>query len=266
MEKTVAVIQARMGSTRLPGKVLRDLCGKPVLAHVIQRVRQMQTVDDIVIATTTRDQDDVLADLCGDLSVNCFRGSEADVLARYYHAARENHADHVVRITSDCPLYDPVVGDLVIDFYHDHGYDIVSNAGALDSKRTYPPGLDTEVFSFRALEEAFQLATETYQREHVTPYIYEQQANRVYHFNYPEDFSHFRWTLDTPEDYRLIQEVYDKLYRGEHDFYMMDIVALMKQAPHLPQLNASVRQKKYNAVEPVSERPISAHLGVGLKF
>lgn len=248
MARTVAIIQARMGSTRLPGKVMRPLCGKPVLAHVIRRVRQMQTVDDIVIATTSLDQDDVITGLCRDLSIRCFRGSEADVLSRYYHAAKENRADHVVRITSDCPLYDPVIGDLVIGFYHDHEYDIVSNAGALDSRRTYPPGMDTEVFSFRVLEEAFQQATESYQREHVTPYIYEQAANRVYHFNCPEDYSHFRWTLDTPEDYRLIQEVYEALYHGKHDFYMMDIVALMKRAVHLPHLNASVCQKKYNAV------------------
>lgn len=245
MAKTVAIIQARMGSTRLPGKVLKDLCGKPVLVHVIERVRQMQTVDDIVIATTTLAQDDIIAGLCDTLSVHCFRGSEADVLSRYYLAAREHRADHVVRITSDCPLYDPVIGDLVVGFYHEHEYDIVSNAGALDSKRTCPPGLDTEVFSFRVLEEAFQLAAETYQREHVTPFMYEQAANRVYHFNCPEDYSHFRWTLDTGADLCLIESIYGELFRGRHDFYMADIVALMSRQPDLGKINSHISQKGY---------------------
>jgi spore coat polysaccharide biosynthesis protein SpsF len=248
MEKTVAIIQARMGSTRLPGKVLKNLCGRPVLEHVINRVRQMKQIHDIVIATTCRTQDDIIAELSGRLSVIHFRGSEDDVLSRYYFAAKEIKADHIVRITSDCPLFDPIVGDAVVRFYQEYGYDIVSNAGALDSKRTFPPGLDTEVFSFPVLENAFRNAKEKYQREHVTPYIYEHPDHRVFHFNAADDYSHFRWTLDTEEDFQLIQAIYQELYHGGHDFFMNDIVELMNRKPDLVFLNATVFQKKYRDV------------------
>lgn len=245
MEKTVAIIQARMGSTRLPGKVMKNLCGKPVLEHVIGRASRMEEVDEIVIATTILSQDRVIAELAKKLSVGCYRGSENDVLSRYYFTAREYGADHIVRITSDCPVFDPIVGDEVVRFYHEHDYDIVSNAGALDSGRTFPPGLDTEVFSFPVLEKAFKNATEPYQREHVTPYIYEQMVNKVFHFNCSKDYSHFRWTLDTDQDLQLIQSIYGSLFRGGHDFFMSDIVALMEQQPHLRLINADTYQKKY---------------------
>ena len=120
MGKTVAIIQARMGSTRLPGKVMKDLCGKPVLEHVIRRVSRMKEIDEIVIATTCMPQDIVIEELSERLSVKCFRGSENDVLSRYYFAAMDNIADHIVRITSDCPLFDPAVGDSVVRFYQEH--------------------------------------------------------------------------------------------------------------------------------------------------
>lgn len=246
MEKTVAIIQARMGSTRLPGKVMKDLCGKPVLEHVIRRVSRMKEIDEIVIATTCMPQDIVIEELSEKLSVKCFRGSENDVLSRYYFAAMDNIADHIVRITSDCPLFDPAVGDSVVRFYQEHDCDIVSNAGALDSGRTFPPGLDTEVFSFPVLAEAFRNAREKYQREHVTPYIYEYPGNRVFHFNNEYDYSHFRWTLDTEEDFNLIQRVYQELFHGAHDFSMAHIVELMSRKPYLTFLNADIQQKKYN--------------------
>ncbi len=248
MEKTVAIIQARMGSTRLPGKILKNLCGRSVLEHVIDRVGQMKEIDEIVIATTSLLQDDIIAELSQKLSVKYFRGSEKDVLSRYYFTAMENRADHIVRITSDCPLFDPIVGDAVVRFYQEHGYDIVSNAGALDSKRTFPPGLDTEVFSIAVLATAFRNAKEKYQREHVTPYIYEHPDHRVFHFNCMDDYSHFRWTLDTEEDFQLIQAIYQELFHGGHDFYMNDIIELMNRKPYLAFLNATVSQKKYRDV------------------
>jgi spore coat polysaccharide biosynthesis protein SpsF len=248
MEKTVAIIQARMGSTRLPGKILKNLCGRSVLEHVINRVGQMKEIDEIVIATTDLPQDHIIAELSERLTVNCFRGSEDDVLSRYYFAAKERRADHVVRITSDCPLFDPIVGDFVVRFYQEHGYDIVSNAGALDSKRTFPPGLDTEVFSFPVLETAYRNAKEKYQREHVTPYIYEHPDHQVFHFNCVDDYSHFRWTLDTEEDFQLIQAIYQELFHGEHDFYINDIIELMNRKPYLAFLNANIFQKKYRDV------------------
>ncbi|RJP78196.1 MAG: acylneuraminate cytidylyltransferase [Desulfobacteraceae bacterium] len=246
MGKTVAIIQARMGSTRLPGKVMKDLCGKPVLEHVIRRVSRMKEIDEIVIATTCLPQDIVIEELSERLSVKCFRGSENDVLSRYYFAAMDNIADHIVRITSDCPLFDPAVGDSVVRFYKEHDYDIVSNAGALDSRRTFPPGLDTEVFSFPVLAEAFHNAVENYQREHVTPYMYEDPDNLVFHFHGDHDYSHFRWTLDTEEDFELIRRVYEELFHGEHDFFMPHIVDLMIRKPTLACLNAGIQQKKYS--------------------
>lgn len=170
--KTAAIIQARMGSTRLPGKILKDLMGKTVLQHVIERVQQAKNIDEIIIATTTLAQDDVVADEALKCGANYFRGSENDVLARYYGAAKENNVDIVVRITSDCPLIDPFVTDEIIRYFkQDNMYDIVTNAGSDLSKRTFPRGLDTEVFSFQSLERAYQQADKDYQHEHVTPYI-----------------------------------------------------------------------------------------------
>ena len=177
--KIGAIIQARMGSTRLPGKVMMTLKNKTVLEHVIERVRQSNWIDEIIIATTTDKKDNDIEKEALKCGVKVFRGSEDDVLSRYYYAAKEYGLDIIVRITSDCPLIDSKVLDEVIQFYVDKNYDVVSNAGADLSKRTYPRGLDTEVFSFKVLENAFTNAKEPYQREHVTPYIYEK-SDKIY--------------------------------------------------------------------------------------
>ena len=243
--KIGAIVQARMGSTRLSGKVMKDLEGKTVLEHVIDRVRQSKLIDAIIIATTTHNRDDVIEAEALRFGVKAFRGSEDDVLSRYYYAAKENNLDVVVRITSDCPLIDPKVLDEVIRCYVNNDYDIVSNAGSDLSKRTYPRGLDTEVFSFKILESAFTNAEETYQREHVTPYIYENSSS-VYHYKNDIDYSKHRWTLDTDEDFNLISEIYNHLYHGEHDFYLRDIVKLFEVKPELFNINAHIEQKKLN--------------------
>lgn len=190
--KTTAIIQARMGSTRLPGKILKDLLGKTVLQHVIERVQQARTIDEIIIATTTLEQDNAVVREAMQCGVRYFRGSEADVLSRYYLAAKENEAENVVRITSDCPLIDPQVIDIIVNFYKKtKQYDIVTNASSDLSQRTYPRGLDTEVFSFTVLEKAFKQADKPYQREHVTPFIYEN-ADRVYFYKNSKDYSMYR--------------------------------------------------------------------------
>lgn len=245
MEKTVAIIQARMGSTRLPGKVLKNLCGKPVLEHVIDRVRQSKKIDDIVVATTDLPQDDIIMELSQKCGVKYFRGDEDDVLSRYYYAAKENRAAHIVRITSDCPLYDPNVGDDVIAFFREHDYDIVSNAGALDTRRTFPPGFDTEVFSWDCLKDAFDNARNRYQREHVTPYMYESSSNHWCNYHLDHDCSGYRLTLDTPEDFTLIQALYNHFYKGAHDFYLSEIVGFLSTEPQLLKLNEAVYQKGY---------------------
>jgi spore coat polysaccharide biosynthesis protein SpsF len=245
MKKVVCIIQARMGSTRLPGKVMKYLFGKTVLSHVIERVKQSKRIDEIIIATSTLEHDEIIAKKAEKCGVKYFRGNEDDVLSRYYYAAKENNADIVVRITSDCPLIDPIIIDNLIKYYKENNYDIVTNAGIDLAKRTFPRGLDTEVFSFKVLEEAFNNAKESYQREHVTPYIYEN-SNKIYYYKNNIDYSSYRWTLDTEEDYKLIQEIYGHLYKGEHDFYMEDILKLFEEKPELKKINEHIEQKKIN--------------------
>lgn len=220
-----------------------DLCGKPVIDHVIERLKQCAEVGVVVIATTEDRRDDALAERAVANGVACFRGSEADVLSRYYLAARELGLEVVVRVTADCPLIDPGVTGEVVRFFLAHDYAMVTNGGDRPGERTYPRGLDTEVFSFAALGEAFERATRSEQREHVTPYIYENGS--VYHYRNDVDYSRYRWTLDTADDYALLRAIYERLYRGKHDFYFMDVVRLMEREPGLAALNAHVEQKTY---------------------
>ena len=243
MMTNAAIIQARMGSTRLPAKVMKEIKGKTVLSHVIERVRQSKMLDDIIIATTTLDRDDLIENEAIKCGAKVFRGSEDDVLSRYYYAAKENNIDVVARITSDCPLIDPHVVDEITNFYWAGNYDLVTNAGSDLSQRTYPRGLDTEIFSFAALEEAFINGREKYQREHVTPYIYEN-SNKIYYYKNAIDYSRYRWTLDTEEDFELINKIYEKLYKGCHDFYLNDIIELFNREPDLFEINAHIEQKK----------------------
>lgn len=243
--RIVAIIQARMGSTRLPGKVMMKIQGKTVLDHVISRVKQSNGIDDIVIATTTKPDDDIIAEEADRLNVKCFRGSEDDVLSRYYYSAKENKADAVIRITSDCPLIDPkVIDKMVVKFkllYIGNNVDYLSNT----LKRTYPRGLDAEIIPFNKLEEAFNDADKTYQREHVTPYFYENPGKfiLVNYFN-DADYSNYRWTLDTPEDFELITIIYEELYNGQHDFYLKDIIGLFKYKPQLIKINEFIKQRE----------------------
>jgi len=245
MGKTAAIIQTRMGSTRLPGKVMMELCGKTVLEHVITRVKKAAQINEIIIATTTQKKDDIIAAEATRLGVKYFRGSEDDVLSRYYYAAEQNNVDIVVRITSDCPLIDPNIIDELTLFYKKNHYDIVTNAGIDPNQRTYPRGLDTEVFSFNVLENTFNNAKENYQREHVTPYIYEH-SKKVYYYKNDTDYSYHRWTLDTKEDFQLIEAIYRYLYKGKHDFNFNDIIKLFKNMPELFNINAHIEQKKIN--------------------
>jgi len=241
--KIGAIIQARMGSTRLPEKVMKNLQGKTVLEHVIERVKQSKLIDEIIIATTTHERDTAIESEALRCGVKAFRGSEDDVLSRYYYAAKENNLDVVVRITSDCPLIDPRIIDDIVQFYKNNNYDIVTNAGNDVENRTYPRGLDVEILSFDILENAYINASEKYQREHVTPYIYEVVQNKFYYKN-QSDYSKYRWTLDTDEDFQLIKEIYKVLYKGVHDFYMDDIISLINEQPSLQLINAHIEQKK----------------------
>lgn len=242
--KVGVIVQARYASTRLPGKVLLPLKGHSVLYHDIQRIRQAKRIDEIIVATSTNERDGAIVNEAKSIGVKCFRGSELDVLSRYYLAAKENGLDIIVRITSDCPLIDPHVVDKVIDEFFDNNCDISTNASPDLANRTYPRGFDTEVFSFEKLSEANREASKDYQREHVTPYIYENSI-RVNYVKNDIDYSRYRLTLDTSEDYNLICKVYDCLYKGIHDFYLQEIVELLTSKPELIRINQHIEQKCY---------------------
>jgi spore coat polysaccharide biosynthesis protein SpsF len=237
--KVVAIVQARMGSTRLPGKVLMDLGGETALARVLNRLRRSQLIQEVVVATTTSAPDVAIAQECIRLGAPFFRGSEGDVLDRYYRAALECQAEAVVRITADCPLIDPeLVDDTVRPFLEQHA-DFASNV----TPRRYPRGLDTEILSAIALERAWHEARSSYEREHVTPYIYEHaQQFKVISVRGHDDYSHYRWTLDTPEDLQLLRAIYSR-FGNQDDAGWRDVVALMEREPQLAALNSQVLQK-----------------------
>lgn len=239
--KTVIIIQARMTSTRLPGKVLREVLGKPLLAYQVERLRRVKLADGIVLATTTNPTDEPLAVFAQQEGLPCFRGEELDVLGRYYGAAQMVQARTVVRVTSDCPLIDPDIIDQVIRNYQEHPeVAYVSNT----LQRSFPRGLDVECFSFEALQEAWQEAKEPYEREHVTPYLYQQERFKTLGMVSPADYSQHRWTVDTPEDFELIRLLLEAIYPQQPQFSWQDILRLQEQHPQWREINAHVEQKK----------------------
>jgi spore coat polysaccharide biosynthesis protein SpsF len=243
--RIVAVIQARMGSTRLPGKVLMDLGGSTVLARVVKRLRRSRLISQIVVATTTSSADDRIAGDSRGLCAPCFRGSEDDVLGRYYAAAQAYNAEVVVRITGDCPLIDPAIVDRTIEFLHASKADYAAN----DVPRTFPRGLDTEVFTMSSLGQAWRQAREPYQREHVTPYFYQHpEIFRIASLVGEADCSRYRWTLDTEDDLRLLRAVYLN-FRNTENFGCAEVLALLKRSPELGMLNGGVVQKSLQGLE-----------------
>ena len=243
--KIGAIIQARVGSSRLPNKVMMDLFGKSVLNHVITRLKQSNLLDEIIIATTTNVSDNIIINEAISLGVKSFRGSELNVLERYYITAIHHSLDVVVRITSDCPLIDPRILDKMISFYSRNTFDIITNGGTDALQRTFPRGLDIEIFSFNSLREAYLNATKPYQLEHVTPYLYEN-SNNAYFYKNRINLSHHRWTLDTQEDWDFIYKVYTFLYHGNHNFYMKDILKLLSKHKYLTEINSHIEQKRIN--------------------
>ncbi|WP_067072652.1 cytidylyltransferase domain-containing protein [Methanoculleus horonobensis] len=237
----VAIVQARMGSTRLPGKVMKDLLGKPVLTRAINRIRRAKCIDEVVIATTIKPEDDAIAALCEGEGWQCFRGSENDLLDRYYRAAQAFNADVVVRITSDCPMIDPEVIDKVIGEFLSLRETIDYASNTL-SPRTFPRGLDVEVMTFEALEHAWREDNDPALREHVTPYIYQNpEIFRLHQAANEVDLSHHRWTLDTPEDLALIRAVYSHF--GNDRFTWMDAIEYLDQHPEIMEINSDIKQK-----------------------
>jgi spore coat polysaccharide biosynthesis protein SpsF (cytidylyltransferase family) len=237
--RRVAVIQARMGSTRLPGKVLADIGGRTMLGRVVARARRASTLDEVVVATSTLPEDEAVAREGARLGTSVFRGSEQDVLDRYHGAAREFRADVVVRITSDCPLIEPEVIDRVGTEFARAAVDYASNV----TPQTYPRGLDVEVMTADALSRAWREAREPHQRVHVTPYIYQHpELFRLLPLVAERDYSGHRWTVDTPEDLAFVRAVYERL--GDSDLVSWrDVLALLEREPELAGLNRHVRQK-----------------------
>lgn len=238
-QKVVAIIQARMGSSRLPGKVLMDICGKSMLERVAGRVAKSKLTDAVIVATGTDTADDPISELCSRNNISCYRGSLTDVLDRYYHAAKADNAAFVVRVTADCPLIDPEVCDKVIAglIEHPDKYDYASNI----IERTYPRGLDTEVFKFCVLEDAWKKAKTAYQREHVTIYMYEVRGRcALLNIKNSKDLSSYRWTVDEADDLDFVRRIYARL---RDDFGMGDVIELLEKEPELLKINSHVRQK-----------------------
>lgn len=233
----VAIIQARVGSSRLPNKVMKYLEDKTVLEHVVSRVRTSRYIDEVIVATTIDKNNLPLVQLCSSQNIRIFCGSEDDVLDRFYQLAKLIHPDHIVRITSDCPVIDPEIIDLIIENHLRSNSDYTSNT-ILDS---YPDGLDTEIFSFSALEKAWFEAKLSSEREHVTPYIKKHPdlfaiKSIVSEINYASK----RWTLDTDSDFKFLTTVFSNLYNSDPIFGMSKILNLLDEQPALELINSNI--------------------------
>lgn len=252
--KVVACIQARMGATRFPGKVLADIAGHPMLWHVISRVRMARSADQVVVVTSNEPADNAIADFCIQNGIECFRGSETDVLDRFYQAAKRYGADAVVRITADCPLIDPEVVDRVVNTYLEGRYDYVSNTLRL----TYPDGLDAEVFSFAALETTWREAELPSDREHVTPRIRTSGRFRIHNVANEVDLSarDLRWTVDDPIDLDFVRAVYSRLGGEQQFFGQVEVLRLLDMEPSLMEINKGIIRNEGYYKSLASEPPV----------
>lgn len=240
--KIIAIIQARMGSTRLPGKVLKKVKDKPLLEYQLERIQQSQLINEIVIATTQNEKDQKIIEFCNARDIHVIQGSEENVLERYFQAAKEYDAEVIVRLTSDCPLIDPELIDEVIRlFLESKDVDYASNTLV----RSYPRGLDIEVFAMKALLESYQQAILESEKEHVTPFIYNRPERfKLVNLESLEDYSYHRWTVDTEEDFELIQRIIEVTYPYTKDVKWKDIIKIMEQNPSWHEINAHIEQKK----------------------
>ncbi|MBU0686375.1 MAG: glycosyltransferase family protein [Candidatus Margulisbacteria bacterium] len=236
-----ALIQARIGSTRLPRKILLDLEGKTVLARVIERVKASKHIDEVIIATTINKEDLTIVALCAGLGIRVFCGSENDVLDRFYQAARLFNIDHIVRVTSDCPLVDPKIIDKVISLHLSEQSDYTTNT----LKETYPDGQDVEIFTFEALKKAWLQATLASEREHLTSYIRKNpEIFKHKNLENKENLHKKRWTLDEPEDFEFIKTIYEGLYYQNPLFGMNEILELVNANPAIEKINHHITRNE----------------------
>jgi spore coat polysaccharide biosynthesis protein SpsF len=258
---TLAIIQARMSSTRLPGKVLQEINGKPMLWQVLERARQARSLNTVMIATTTETSDDPIAAFAASMSVPCYRGSLSDVLDRYYQAALPHTPSVIVRLTADCPLLDPALIDQTVTLLTSaplRRTDFACNRLPSPFSRSFPIGLDVEACTFAALERAWKEADQPFQREHVMPYLYEgttlhlqnPQLARgisprgfgIAQLHHNPNYGTMRWTVDTPEDLAFVREIFARL--GSHpSHHWQDVLQIVHQNPHLSHINASIHHK-----------------------
>lgn len=262
--KVVAIIQGRMSSSRLPGKILADIAGQPMLTRVVTRTSRAKTLDEVIFATTTDASDDLVAEYCDFSGIPYTRGSQFDVLDRYYQTATQAKADVIVRITADCPVIDSVLIDNVVNTLLEDEYDFVCNRLPPPYQRTYPIGLDVEACTFKVLKKAWKDAKEPQHREHAMPYFYEgvqlsavsrqllegtsPRGFRVALLHHITDFGDYRWTVDTFEDLEFIRQVYSR-FDGRDDFSWKEVLDLVHDEPKLMEINANVQHKTLKDVD-----------------
>lgn len=234
--RTIAILQARMSSSRLPGKVLKPIAGRPMLAMQIERVRRARLIDRLIIATSVETSDDPIAALCASEKVDLHRGSLADVLGRFHGAAMAfGPVDHVVRLTGDCPLGDPDIIDACVALHIANGADYTSNGVT----RSYPDGLDVETMRFSALARAHHDAMDSFEREHVTPYLYRHpEMFSLDVLRAPRDLAQLRWTVDNSADFDFVARVVTELSPDKPDFSWLDVLALVEAHPEIGAINA----------------------------
>jgi len=230
----IGIIQARLGSTRLPGKVLLNLARKTVLEHVLERVERSKLIEDIVVATTIKKEDLEIVKLCSNIGISVYCGAENDVLDRYYQVAKLLQTRHIVRITADCPMIDPEIIDLTIQNYIHENADYSVN-------QNFPDGLDTEVFKFDVLKKAWKEASLSSEREHVTAYIYNHpEMFRIINYKSEIDYLEKRWTLDEPDDYEFFKIIFEEVFTKNPNFGMNDVLKFLKKNPEIENLNRHI--------------------------
>lgn len=229
-----AIIQVRMESSRLPGKIMMNLCRKPMIHHVCNRLKVSKWINKIIIATTDQVSDNSIEDWSEENGITCFRGNVDNVLSRYYYAAKEAKAEVIVRVTGDDPFKDGEIIDKVVDTLLQNDLDFACN----NFPPSFPEGLDVEVFTFDALKEAFENSTDDFEKEHVTQYFYRNpELFKIKNYFYSEDISYLRLTVDTQNDFELANEIYDRLYLNNELFGFDDILSLTKSEPDLFKIN-----------------------------
>jgi len=230
----LALLQARYSSSRLPGKVLKPILGKPMLLHQIERLSNSQMIDKLVVATSNNISDDAIEKMCTDNNIEIFRGNLENVLDRFYQCAKLYNPDYVVRLTGDCPLSDWQIIDNMIQYYLDEGLDYMKTSPK------FPDGLDAEIMTMSALSEAKKKAVLPSEIEHVTQYINKKNIKfKIEYFDFDKDLSHLRWTVDEPEDFVLVEKIYQALYEINPLFLTNDILDLLKRQPELTRINDS---------------------------